>query len=159
MKTTEHKQFNAFDRVLVRYDSSQEWDIDLYSHFDNKTKRHITMQRVMIKGDIIPYEGNEHLVGEVDEPEEEVKLEEGEYVFVSDCRNAIPCTWDLRIYDSIIDEYIGVFKIKKHVRLESERAVCWYYAIRFADFNPNDMKETFRHVLCVKNGKIVRCKE
>lgn len=33
------------------------------------------------------------------------------------------------------------------------------FFVRFSDFNPYDMEETRKHILCVRDGKIVRYKE
>lgn len=95
---------------------------------------------------ILHYEGNEHLVGTTDEPDEEVKLEEGEYCFFCNYVEDEAELWNL-------------YKIKR-TNNEAFDVIGndFEYAIRFSDFNPYDMEETKKHILCVKNGKIVRYK-
>ena len=57
-----------FDKILVRDSLSQEWTIDLYSHFcKNKYKnKYSTASGAWYM--CIPYEGNEYLVGTTNEP-------------------------------------------------------------------------------------------
>lgn len=57
-----------FDKVLVRDKSEDEWSADLYSHFNNGT---FLNDYVTTGGQwdmCIPYEGNEHLLGTTNEP-------------------------------------------------------------------------------------------
>ena len=63
---TNHKQFKPFDKVLVR-ELNPYWSCDLYSHFNSDSETHETavIRRVKDKN-ILPYEGNEHLVGTTD---------------------------------------------------------------------------------------------
>ena len=68
----DHKQFKPYDRVLVR-DVANIWQIDFYSHWNKEKEQHITLAYgdgiVMTDRDILPYEGNEHLLGTDDNPE------------------------------------------------------------------------------------------
>lgn len=64
-KEPEHV-FKTFDRVLVRDDPSNKWDADLYSYMDGDTFCCISNYWNYC----IPYEGNEHLLGTTNEPEE-----------------------------------------------------------------------------------------
>lgn len=155
-----HKQFNAFDRVLTK-NSNDKWRVDFYSHFDDESNSHHTLCYQLYgtpDKDILPYEGNEHLVGSDQEPDEEIKLEEGEWVAyiigeVNYKRWAVgkfhsldnPIAGERRFQMKPISEKAGLY-------CESERVV------RFSDFNPNDMEETKKHILCVKNGRIIRYK-
>lgn len=149
----EYKQFAPFDRVLVR-DSQDKWQIDFYSHWDEVNKQHITLAygdglRIEDK-DILLFEGNEHLLGKSDEPEEEVKLEVGEWIACSDKIERMKngqC--NMEIFGDIRE---GGFETKE---------LDWIYTfcIRFSDYNPNDMDETRKHILCVKDGRIVQYKE
>lgn len=69
-----HK-FKPFDKVLVR-DSNNRWKIDFYSHFNNENNGHHTMNYSLYPiphNEILPYEGNENLVGTRDEPEDKLK--------------------------------------------------------------------------------------
>lgn len=64
-KEPEHV-FKPFDRVLVRDDPSNKWGADLYSYMDGDTFCCISNYWNYC----IPYEGNEHLLGTTNEPEE-----------------------------------------------------------------------------------------
>lgn len=142
---TNHKTFNAFDKVLVRDKWDDKWQIDLYSHFDEECKQHITMcYGDGVKGNnILSYKGNEHLVGTTDEPEEELELEEGEWLMVCDTPSLNVDNWCFtRLYGIIANTFQS-----KHTH--------WRYAIRFKNFNPYNMEETTKHILYIKNNKVV----
>lgn len=144
-----HKQFNAFDKVLVRVGTTNEWECDFYSHYvEGAEYPHKTLGWRLKDENIIPFEGNEHLVGTTDEPEEEIELKKGEWVVFFDK--------DEMGYPPF---YIGRFDFIASNMFNGETGVVRELCIRLSDFNPNDMKETKRHILCVKNGKVVRYKE
>lgn len=152
---TKHKEFKPFDKVLVRRESRPneivDWRADIFSHIDNDGFYVTIGLGIVTKNDILPYEGNEHLVGTTDEPEEEVELRKGEWVMVSDEKSIDPELWRLRRFDGF-GSTIRAFN-------NANGWLCtWGYAIKFSDFNPNDMEETKKHILCVKNGKIVKYK-
>lgn len=56
------EQLKPFQQVLVRQHSKQEWRADNYSH------KNITTSNGEYH-EIIPYEGNEHLLGTTDSPQ------------------------------------------------------------------------------------------
>lgn len=153
---TKHKTFQPYDRVLVR-DSEDKWQIDFYSHWNNDYKQHITLaygDGLKIEdADILPYEGNETLLGSTQEPEEEIELEEREWIMVCNFPGQFEACWSCRQFKLLQGNKIYV--INKY------EPICenYMYAIRFSDFNPNDMEETRKHILCVKDGKVVRYKE
>lgn len=151
-----YRTFKPFDKVIYRliYHVPTTWHCGIFSDY-NEQNNHITLCSGfafnLAKYDILPYESNEHLVGTTDEPEEEIKLEKGEWLMVCDDRSILPEEWRMRKYDGT-DSSIRVFN-------NSSASLCgWNYAVRFSDFNPNDMKETRRHILCVKNSKVVKYK-
>lgn len=149
-----HNTFKPFDKVLVRVGAANEWECDFYSHYvEGNGYPHKTLGWRIKDENILPYEGNEHLLGTSDEPEEEIKLEEGEWVMVCDFPEQFDAGWNVRQFKLIQEKRIYV----------TDRYECVYanytYAIRFKDFNPNDMEETRKHILCVKNGKIIRYKK
>lgn len=150
METKNHKTFKPFDKVLVRVriDSPLTWVCTFYSHLDNDGCHVTAGAQIYDDNDIIPYEGNEHLVGTTDNPDEEVILKAGEFLFVSDSIYYYPSYWCF-----IKLGRIGKFEFRD---IDEEGYV---YAIRFSDFNPNDMEETKKHILRVKYGKVVRYKE
>lgn len=154
-----HKQFKPFDKVLVRneYNDGNKWTVDLYSHYSDD--HHVCVGMPLAKdNDILPYEGNEHLVGTTDEPEEEIKLEEGEWVMVSDENSLFPCNWELRYFGYTDETRFRAYYTELQIATRSSRTIKWKYAIRFSDFNPYDMEETKKHILYIKNGKVVRYK-
>ena len=73
--------FEPFDKILVRDNDSQLWNIDFFSCYDNGTGALFTAGGISWN-QAIPYEGNEHLVGTYGAPEQEFR--EGELVAFSD---------------------------------------------------------------------------
>lgn len=148
----EHKTFKSFDKVIIRikYIDADKWGIDLYSHYSNDYHVCIGMRNVE-DDDILPYEGNEHLVGTNGKPDEEVILEEGEYIMVADDPSTSQYKWLLR-------RFAGMYESTERIAAcaSDDIAFFWEYAIRLSDFNPNDMEETRKHILCVENGRIIR---
>lgn len=66
-KVEKHKHhFKPFDKVLVRDTNNQEWQCNFFSH-KNENSVHCTSLSWL---QCIPYEGNEHLVGTKDMPDE-----------------------------------------------------------------------------------------
>lgn len=62
------KHFEPFQKVLVAwyFGNHQKyiWSADWYSHFDKKSKRHCTVGNgSAVDDEILPYEGNENLLG------------------------------------------------------------------------------------------------
>lgn len=145
------KKFKPFDKVLVRFNETHKWGGDLYSYFNEEKDKHRCMGFGWADDtQILPYEGNEHLVGTTDEPEEEIQVRYLEWIMVSSLGKPsdVPSEWYLeQIYD-IWEEDI-----------ETKRGYTYSHFIRFSDFNPSDMEATKSKILCVKNGKIVRYRE
>lgn len=142
-----HKEFKPFDKVVVREGKSWPWRATFYSHYYPVTYHHYTTSGAPIN-DILPYEGNEHLVGTTDEPEEEIKLEEGEYGFFV----TKPLMENPSYYS------FGQFSCTTNNCMMNSANFYYDCFIRFCDFNPNDMEETKKYILCVKNGRIIRYK-
>lgn len=65
---TKHKEFKPFDKVLIRFNENHVWVIELYSHWDNKDNEHILHYGRVNDDDILPYDGNEDLLGKVGNP-------------------------------------------------------------------------------------------
>lgn len=154
----EHKVFKPYDKVLIRVDSDDVWENDFYAYFIDEINAHVTIsyQRgIPIKDeDILPYEGNEYLLGTTDEPEEEVKLEKGEWLMLSSKPSNLPYNWTLKAFFDIqnsTNSFLATASDNIPYR--------WDYCIKFSKFNPNDMEETKKHILCIKDGKIVRYKK
>ena len=151
------KKFKPFEKVLVRSLANPKWSCDLYSHYNVEESTHDTVCFRTIKDEnLLPYEGNEHLVGTSDEPEEEVMLEKGEWIMCS------------MIWHELIRGYCHS---RKFVRTGTSQFICsedtedgkvehiCNYAIRFKEFDPSNMEETQKHILCVKNGIVIRYKD
>lgn len=68
----EHR-FEPFDKVLVRDDINEEWRISFYSHETNDDYPYATASGFYIY--CIPFEGNEHLVGTTNSPNNESILD------------------------------------------------------------------------------------
>ena len=144
------KKFKPFERVIVKSRTDDYWACDLYSHLNEDTGSHETINRIdLFDSEILSYEGNEHLVGTSDEPETEVRLEEGE--FLMGC-----CEIEL-----VHPQYWTISKYVKSLHKDCFLTDCgsYIYAVKFSDFNPNDMEATKAKILCVKNGKIIRYKD
>lgn len=150
---TNHKQFKPFDKVLVRFEDIDDykWNADLYSHYSDDHHVCVAMPTIY-DNDILPYKGNEHLVGTTDEPEEEITFKTGEWVMVADKIDNQAERWQLR---RLLCPRDGEIIVQSISNLFSE-TVGYNFFIIFEDFNPNDMKETLKHALCVKDGKIVK---
>lgn len=155
VKTMEQKKtFEPFERVIYKprkvheRQFDVEWMCGIFSH--EKEGMYVINGAYWDKKntDVLPFEGNSHLVGTREISCEEVELKEGEFVVVS---------------DSI--DYItkGLGNIRKVQRI-NERCICisysefYKYCIPFSKFNPNDMEETRKHILTVKNGKLVKAR-
>lgn len=60
-----HKHFEPFQRVLRHNYGYEIWAADVYSHFNESTGKHLLISGYLTNNDndIIPYEGNEDLIG------------------------------------------------------------------------------------------------
>ena len=135
------KEFKPFDKVLVR-NSFGNWYPNLYSHYNCFSHKTITDHYYKDK-DIIPYEGNEHLLGTNKEPEERITLKKGERIICSDSISKLLNGYGVidtfsRICDNVIDDSEG----------------CpWKYCIPYSQFKE---KNSEHDILYVQNGKLVR---
>ena len=144
------KKFKPFDKVIIKPRIDECWSCDLYSHFDKDTGLHETINMAGLNdNNILPYEGNEHLVGSQDEPDEEVKLLVTEKVMAHTNNE----NW-------LFATHISVFIVENlfNVRLSNGEDIKVKKVVKFSDFNPNDMEATKAKILCIKGGKIVRYK-
>lgn len=150
---TKHKEFKPFDKVLVRdFADNKRWSCDFYSH--ESDGNHCTIGKGYFESDnILPYEGNEYLLGTTDEPEEEITLEKGERAVFSDSLNRLrQGKGVIDIFNSVVN--FGTFKDQ----FEIESEFHYTYCIKFSDYNLNDMEAIKANILCVKDGKIVKYK-
>lgn len=141
------KKFKCKDEVIVRLkESGCSWFYGVVSHSDDAY--------VVLSGglrhpyeryDVLPYDGNEHLVGTTDEHEEEVVVYEGEYIIVSDrLKRLEQGLGTIRKFTKISEEFI--FTTQEY----------WKYCIPFSKLNPDDLEATKKEILTVKNGKLVK---
>lgn len=156
---TNNKTFKCKDEILLKYKLDESvWFHAIFSSYSN-ANTHIIIsggfKYSLDSYDILPYKGNKHLVGTTDEHYEEIKLEKGEYMWFSDNTSlSYMEKWLPKRFEEIdIDNYFISYDAYRETKYQ------WSYAIRFSDFNPNDMVETKKHVLCVKNGKVVKYRE
>lgn len=159
---TNRKEFKSFDKVLIKavYSENKAWRVDLYSHYDEEYEHHRTFKGDLAADEnILPYEGNEYLVGKEDEPDEEVKLETGEYLLaVQGYPNSAhtnimsPDSYTVIRLESLVESNL------RGLSFQDSNGRLWNFIVKFPDFNPNDMEETKKHILCVKNGKVVKYK-
>lgn len=74
LEVPDEPQFKPFDKVLVRQNNLAQWRASFYSHlhlYENYVYYVTTDGMCYMENNIIPYEGNEHLVGTTDKPKEE----------------------------------------------------------------------------------------
>ena len=118
---SEHK-FKPFEKVLVRDTAAGDgWRATFFSHYSNKFGAQPVAIGGWMYGHMIPYEGNERLLGTTDWPEPELK--EGDAVLVWDKND---CNKMIRVY-SHYDSKEG-----KHVAyMMSDTFAKWDYAEKF----------------------------
>lgn len=147
VKQPGQRKFKCKDEVIVRYNKPGRcWFYGVVSNSND--------EGVVLSGgfrhpyevcDVLPFAGNEHLVGTTDEPEEEVVVYEGEYIIVSDRLERLAQGFGtIRKFTKISEEFI--FTTQEY----------WKYFIPFSKFNPDDLEATKKEILMVKNGKLVK---
>lgn len=141
------KKFKCKDEVIVRLkESGRSWFYGVVSHSDDAS--------VVLSGgfrhpyeryDVLPYVGNEHLVGTDCEQEEEVVLEGGELVYGFDNIEEL----------EDVDMILGKFKcIEDNSLFVNDYP--FSYCLPFSKFNPDDIESTRKEILTVRNGKLVK---
>lgn len=155
-----HKEFKPFDKVLVS-DSNGIWQIDFYSHWSDECEQHVTLAYgdglKIDDNDILLFEGNEHLVGTTDEPDEEIDLKEGDWVMREDSKIFTSISTNFRPV-KFIKVSDNLFEVEEELNNGLKLSRWCNLCIRFSDFDPTDMEKTKKHILCAKDGKIVRYK-
>ena len=195
-----YKNFDPFQKVLVKSPERHVWECDLYSYWDDIEKSHITVSGLTLSNDdIISFEGNEYLIGTSNEwkvvsekeeqdkywsectKEEQDRLKHSYNVFFKDddrgkcvlekvcgrhnlkedkielCPETVIIVFNnIAALDKFSDLTIGTFSRNNfsHFCIDEECTV-WQFCIKFSDFNPSDMSETRKHILCVKDGQII----
>lgn len=157
----EQKKFKPFEKVIVkRKDRNEgEWTCCEFSHIKAGYIVTVGGTKYSLEWyDILSFAGNETLVGTSDVPEEvaklkeeEVTLEPMELIFVFD---------KLEHKGKLNNLVLGRFSCINGDKINTyDTSLHWTYCIPFSKFNPNDIEETKKHILCVKNGKLVKAIE
>lgn len=77
------QKFEPFQKILIREEDYGIWICDMYSHEDAIEDTHHTLTGGIYQDeDILPYEGNEHLLGTMESPTPKWEPNPGELVAV-----------------------------------------------------------------------------
>ena len=141
------KKFKPFDKVLVRHRSDDYW-VPTFYKFNDGIAYHFVLDETFSITDsyIIPYEGNEHLAGTIGEPEEKITLAVGELILMSDNVNVLSEGRGTVLY---YKEIVG----KTIISMNRQG---YTYCIPISKYNPNNLEETRKWILTVKDGKLVK---
>lgn len=145
------KKFEPFEKVIIKRKNEscgvvRLWTCAEFSHYNgNFISLAGGYEYDLDMFDVLPFEGNAHLVGTSDMPDEEVKLIYGNLIFASSDENRPPQNWTYTQYHGIGD-----------CRIKGKGACVYLFCVPFEKFNPNDMKETRKHILTAINGKLVK---
>lgn len=142
------KTFKPFDKVLYRAGKEFCWIPSLYQL--NMGNRHfvIDVDASVPDTDILPYEGNEYLIGTNDEPEKEFVLKDGELILCSH-------------FDFLLKKGRGTICNFSHVKdyhIYNTDGASFPYCIPMSKYNLENLKETSKWILEVKNGKTYKSK-
>lgn len=138
------KKFKPFEKILYRY-QNMIWYPSFYQCFHDKYHFVIGEDEYIEDKDIIPYEGNEHLVGTTDEPEEEITIKYQELILCADfCDNLEHGLGEIKHFRKIEGLVIGTIGDE------------YNYCIPMSKYNPNNLEETRKWILKVKNGRFVK---
>lgn len=157
----QRKKFEPFERIILKRKNdigyTKLWTCAEFSHYDELWVAVVGGNEYDLNMyDVLPFEGNEHLVGTSDMPEEEVELKEGDIIITFDNLRDIDMPFEVSI-----NQFKHLNESSIHVCIkdyETEFIAYSNFCIPFSQFNPNDMEETRKHILCVKNGKLVRAR-
>lgn len=151
------RKFKCKDEVIVRYKKPGCcWFYGVVSHSGD--------DYIVLSGgfrypyeiyDILPYEGNESLVGTTDSPaSEDVSLKKGELLYCFDfIENLEKRSINLGEFEYIIDTRGLDYNPDGLIYVSGCN---WVYCIPFSKFNPDDLEATKKEILTVKNGKLVK---
>ncbi len=96
------QKFEPDQLVLVRYTKTSEWRIRRYSILCEERQRHETQDGVIWEDeDILPYSGNEHLLGTTDSPTPKWEPKPGELVAV---KYLFDTSWRARVFVKIDED-------------------------------------------------------
>lgn len=150
-------EFKPFDKIIIKSKSknhaiSNVWGCAEFSHYYGDYIVFAGGHAYNIDTfDILPFEGNQYLVGTSDVPEEEVVLKQGDIVIVFD-------DFDSFYFNGRFDGTLSTFNHCSKTDIITSDNTPWRYCIPFSKFNPKDMEETKKHILCVENNRLIRAK-
>lgn len=82
---------------------------------------------------------------------DEIILEEGKYYWFSNNSGvSYPEVWSLRKLERIENNDFVSYNDY------TEKKIIYHYAIKQSDFNPNNMKETLKYIIKIKDDKFVK---
>lgn len=148
----EQKKFKCKDEVVYRNNSKSTWFYGIISHID-ENGYHLVGHLVCTNDtQVLHYEGNAHLVGTTDSPEEEIKLEKGDVIVCSDSVD------NLKEGVGCICKYRNIHsgKCVMNITYAKDNLGYYRYCIPFSKFNPNDLEANKKEILKVENGKLVK---
>lgn len=140
------KQFKPFDKILYR-NLKGTWFPDLYACSTTSGFHFMIGQRNIVQDkDIISYEGNEHLVGTCDEPEEEITLAVGELVILSESIVSLKEGRGTVLY------YKGIIR----GNIATTNGFSYTYCIPMSKYDLKNLEETRKWILTVENEKLIK---
>lgn len=141
-------KFKCKDEVLYRLknpeDSFHYWTYGIFSHYQPGYKGEMMASingslRFLKDCDIIPYKGNEALVGTIDDtPGVEVTLADGTYVMV--------------IHSLVSPIRLQDWKLQQWFKHEAG----WSIMVPLSDFDPSDWEKTKKKAVYYKKGKLYK---
>lgn len=158
------REFKCKDEVIYRSRKYENpiWTYGIFSHYEHRGGRTYAVVSGscgvdVLLWDFLPYEGNEHLVGKMIDVEhvEVVDLMEGEWLMVSDSASNYPGEWMLRSLMYADGDEVMV----QSVRFAYGDVTGYKFAIPFDKFKPDNMDESFQHLMCSIDSKLIKCKK
>ena len=146
--------FKPFDKVIWRYKKSKTaWSVNMFSHYYSQTDCIVLIGLVFNSDDIeiLPYEGNEYLVGTTDDPVEEVKIKSGEQIVVFEDL----CNFKHEAYTIPVRTFASA-NVYIYVR---ECFAGYKYCARLKDVDLNNPSTIIENALEVKDDKLVKVKK
>lgn len=149
-----NQKFKCKDEVIYKDKNTDKWCYGIYSHAEADNIHMLVGNITIVDGifELLPYKGNEHLVGTNINVEPYFIIEKGAWIMVSDFGNINDMRildWNLRRFDHIEQASSGRWYFVDDIQYK------WNFAIPFEKFNPNNFEETRKHCLKVENGLII----
>lgn len=155
------RKFKPFERIIVkRKDKSNDavslWTCAEFSHYNGNFIALVGGYEYDVSMfDILPYVGNELLVGTNNMPSEQITIQTGECVLLSNDTDELKyCIGELRLFDSIMFcEALNTYRFYES-KIKGN-AIGWNYCIPLSKIHPNDSELTRKEILQVnKFGRV-----